>query len=231
MAKYKRKQPWHGRLHIPDSDDKNHLMEPNKKAAKEITHKSWPYGGKLLDQGPTSECVGYSGWEYLFTSPVRNKPKLSPSKLYKKAQQWDQWEGDNYEGSSVRGMFKYLHKEAGYLSEYKWAFDGETAVAQLLTASPVLVGTNWYPAMDDTDKHGYIWPEGGAADYGHAYLIIGANRLRKNPDGTKGAVRMINSWGKWGDKGSGRAWITFQAFDFLIKEDGEAGIGVELLVA
>jgi hypothetical protein len=224
-----KEMPWFGRIRMVDPNDKKYLMKPDKEKAEQVTAKTWAYGTKVLNQGPTSQCVGYSTWEYLYTSPVRNKPKLTPTQIYRKAQEYDQYPGEDYEGSSIRGAFKYLQKEAQLLESYEWAFDCETAIAHLLTEGPVLVGTNWYNGMDEADKHGYIWATGGGGDMGHAYLIIGANRERKNPDGTRGAVRMLNSWGEWGEKGSGRAWITFQCFDFLIKEDGEAGIGKEIL--
>lgn len=230
MASNRRsKLAWFGRLRMVDERDKLHLLKPNRALAAQVVNKSWVYGNKVLNQGPTAQCVGYSGWEYLFTSPVRNKPVLTPTQLYKKAQQYDQWGGEDYEGSSVRGMFKYFQKEAGYLEKYEWALDGETAIAHILTEGPVQLGTNWYPGMDETDKDGYIWPTGKFGDMGHAWMALRANRERKNPDNTFGAVRMLNSWGDdWGERGY--AWLTFQAFDFLIKDDGEAGVGVEKLV-
>lgn len=78
------------------------------------------------------------------------------------------------------------------------------------------------------DKTGYIAPT-GPDEGGHAWLIIGANRNRGNPDRTKGAIRMINSWGdSWGSQ-RGRAWITFRDLDKLIQDDGEACVASEVI--
>jgi C1A family cysteine protease len=97
-----------------------------------------------------------------------------------------------------------------------------------LTKGPVVVGTNWYDRMFKPEK-GFI-RVGGQVAGGHAWLLLGADRSKKCPDGTMGACRMINSWGRgWGE--SGRAWISFNDLDKLIKADGEAATAKELLLA
>jgi C1A family cysteine protease len=63
---------------------------------------------------------------------------------------------------------------------------------------------------------------------GHAYLGVGINTRLRCPDGTKGAIRILNSWGSgWGQ--DGRAWIPLSQFDMLLKEDGEAACAKEIL--
>lgn len=200
-----------------------HLMTP---ATPTVTARTW-YSPGVMDQGATSECVGYSGVKYLTTAPVYNKP-LDPHELYKECQRTDEWPGEDYDGTSVRGLFKAL-KRRGLVSGYKWAFEYELVVNHILTAGPVVMGTVWPMEMFTPDRHGYIEPKGEDAG-GHAWLIIGANRNRRNPDGTRGAVRMINSWGDgWAQ--NGRAWITFNNLDWLIKEDGEACVATEVKMA
>jgi len=85
--------------------------------------------------------------------------------------------------------------------------------------------------MSTPDKYGYIrLNKDEADDAGHAWLIIGADREARNPDGSHGRVTMINSWGpEWGKKG--RAFITFPDLDKLIKLNGEAAVATELKVA
>jgi C1A family cysteine protease len=62
---------------------------------------------------------------------------------------------------------------------------------------------------------------------GHAYLICGANREMRCPDGTLGALRMQNSWGQsWGD--GGQAWISYMDAATLLKDWGEAATSAEL---
>jgi hypothetical protein len=218
---------WFGRRLSKDPRDKQHLVKPDHKAAQEIRKRIWRWGLPLLDQGPTPRCVGFSAYELLRCSPIRNKPKLTPNDIYKGARQNDEWEGEDYEGSSVRGAMKFLQGE-GYIGAYKWAANHEDAVSYILTCGPMQVGTNWFQGMDEPDSNGYIWPKGGKPS-GHAYLLIGADIDRHNPDGSKGMVTMLNSWGKWGR--TGRASLTFNSLEQLIAEDGEASVATEIMRA
>jgi C1A family cysteine protease len=182
----------------------------------------------VLDQGATSQCVAYSGLKWLTSHPLVNKPAFVPVWLYKEAQKVDEWPGEDYDGTSVRALFKVLKRE-GYVSEYRWAFDLETVVNHVLTTGPLVMGTAWDAELSNPDASNYIEP--GArienSQEGHAWLIIGANRKRLNPNSTeRGAVRMINSWGAgWGDKG--RAWMSFKSLAQLIEIDGEAAAAIE----
>lgn len=214
-----------GRLSQPDERDKKYLL-PRNAAAKSLTQRYWT-AFPAMDQGGTSQCVGYSGYQWLTASPVRNMPKFEPENLYYAAQDVDEWPGTNYEGTSVRALFKVL-KARGLVAEYRWAFDAETVIDHLLTRGPVVVGTDWTTGMFMADKEGYIDDIGSASVGGHAYLLIGANRNRKKKNGTKGAVRVLSSWGtKWAD--GGRAWLSFKALDELIKRNGEACTATEIL--
>jgi hypothetical protein len=68
--------------------------------------------------------------------------------------------------------------------------------------------------MFDPDGAGYIWPKGAVVG-GHAYMLAAINRNRENPDGTRGAVRVLNSWGQWGQ--AGRAWMSFGSLERLMR--------------
>lgn len=217
-----------GRRHAPDDRDKAYLLQAPRKTSAP-TSRTWTSFG-VLDQGATSMCVAYAGTKYLTSSPIRNKPPMPPADLYRQAQLVDEWPGEDPDsGTSVRALFKVL-KRIGYVKEYRWAYDVETLVQQVLGVGPVVCGTNWYYDMMDPDRWGYIQPTGSSMG-GHAWLIIGASRTRVNPDKTFGAVRMINSWGpNWGPQ-NGRAWITFRDLAKLLNEDGEACVATEILVA
>lgn len=214
-----------GRLHSVDSRDKMFLLSIPKQAAG-IDYRYW-YSRGILDQSDTPYCVAYSGVKFLTVGPVRNKNNPEKVWLYNECQKVDEWEGEDYDGTSVRALFKVL-KLQGYVSEYRWAFDVNTIVAHILTTGPVVFGCTWYNDMF-TLKQGYLNATGGVAG-GHAFLLLGANKKRINPDGTKGAVRMINSWGpEWGEKG--RAWISFSTLQVLIDNFGEACTSSEILVS
>jgi hypothetical protein len=213
-----------GRRQAEDPRDKGYALKaPRPELSRRSMH--WIMSGPCDDQGGTSQCVAYSGVHWLRSFPVLNK-RLNQADLYKDCQRNDEWAGEDYDGTSVRALFKVL-KQRGLVSEYRWAWDAETCVNHLLTTGPMVVGTEWTMEMArGTDRFGYIAPDGEVVG-GHAYLLIGASRDKKNPDGTIGAVRIVNSWGpKWGQKG--RAWLSVPDLRRLLERDGEACTATEI---
>src|SRR5215207_1538402 len=208
-----------GRIRSVDERDQEFLLPKRIRAADEIRSRTW-FSLGVMDQGATSQCVAYAGTKYLESGPIVQKSPVVPQVLYNECQRVDEWPGEAYDGTSVRALFKVL-KTRGLVSEYRWAFEFTPVIDHVLYRGPVVMGTSWHREMFTPDRWGYIAPD-GPIDGGHAWLIIGAARDRKNPDGSTGAVRMINSWGpNWGSQ-NGRAWITFANLDKLIKDDGEA---------
>lgn len=212
-----------GRLRsVKDDRDNNFLLA--KKPTKRLS-QYWT-APPALDQGDTPQCVGYSGFQWLQSFPVKNKPTFTPADLYHQAQKYDEFPGTNYEGSSVRGLFKAL-KRMGYVSEYRWAKTADVIVEHLLTTGPVVVGTMWTEGMFMADSEGYIDDIGGKDTGGHAYVLIGASRTKKSKRHGVGAVRILNSWGaSWED--NGRAWLSINALRWLMQNDGEACAANEL---
>lgn len=213
-------QPGFGRVFKPDPDDHRFLLSPFAEDAEKVVQKHH-YTDLVIDQGQTSMCVGAASRGWLTCGPVRNINGPDFHDLYRFSQLEDDWPGQepDYYGTSVRAAFKVLKKQ-GFVSEYRWAFDAETAINHILTVGPLVAGTEWFRDMNRVDKQGFV-RVGGASAGGHAWLIIGASRLKACPDGTKGAVRAVNSWGRrWGQ--AGRFWLSFKDFDALIKADGEA---------
>jgi hypothetical protein len=217
-----------GRLHKPDERDRKHLL-PRPRRLSTRTFRSWLVPGPVLDQGATSQCVGYAGAKWLTALPVVNL-HVDPAHLYREAQDRDEWPGaePDYEGTSVRGLMKAF-KDRGLVGAYNWAFDIETLVHHLLETGPMVLGTSWHWNMFDPDSSGYLRLGGGNAG-GHAYLAVAVNRNRINPDRSDGgSIRILNSWGEsWGQKG--RAWITMADMATLLEDDGEAAMGVEIRV-
>lgn len=214
----------HGRILSKDDRDLNHLM-PLRAEARGINERYW-WSPPAYDQGATSQCVAYSGVRYLTSGPVRNKP-IPFDELYRQCQELDEWEGSDYDGTSVRGLMKAF-KARGLVSEYSWAFELAPVIDHLLTVGPVEMGTTWSDEMANPTIWGYVTlSDIDESTGGHAWCIIGASRKRKNPDGTVGAVRAVNSWGTgWGDRG--RFWLTFHDLEKLIKADGEAAVATEI---
>jgi hypothetical protein len=208
-----------GRLYKPDPRDNKFLMKPNLKKAASISYRYWSVGNPL-DQGATPQCVAYAGFKYLTAGPVKNvKLPFTPSQLYKFAQENDEWPGENYDGTSVRGLFKYLNK-TGYVPKYEWTFDANVLSAFILTIGPVVVGTDWLSNMMDCPKSG-ILKVSGSVEGGHGYVLHGYNQTKK-------LFRMINSWGDWGQ--NGKAWIHLEDFQGLLGNQGEACTATEVLL-
>ncbi len=87
----------------------------------------------VLDQGEEGSCTGfglaavvnYLRWERTLRDSGGNKKKFkSPERvsarmLYQNARLYDEWKGDNYDGSSCRGAMKGFHKH-GVATENFW---------------------------------------------------------------------------------------------------------------
>lgn len=207
-----------------DQRSLDHLM-PKKSVPPGLRARNW-FAGPELDQGETPMCVGYSGWGWLRGGPTVNVPNFAPQELYHWAQQHDQWEGEDYEGSSTLGLMQVL-TDAGFVKAYKWAFNVDLLVPWVLTTGPLLFGTNWHEEMFFPRKDGFVIVDGAIAG-GHEWRMTGINLDKKAPDGTKGAGRIVNTWGQsWGQ--AGRAWISFKDVQKLLDAEGEAVTPTEVV--
>lgn len=210
-----------GRVYIQDERDKKYLIEDKLSLPKTLlTSKYWSSDGWWGDQGNTPQCVGYSWAHWIEDGPTEHggiAPIISPSLIYKEAQKLDEWSGENYDGTSVRGAAKYL-RNTNKISAYLWTYDINVLINTVLTTGPVVVGTNWYSSMFRPDRNGLIRAVGTLSG-GHAYVINGVDR-------TKQLFRIKNSWGRrWGK--SGHAFISFSDMDKLIKQNGEVCLAIE----
>jgi GH24 family phage-related lysozyme (muramidase) len=90
--------------------------------------------GMILDQGREGACTGYglaACINYLFWRrwvaagrPAERRPvRVSPTMLYELARLYDEWPGEEYEGSSCRGAMKGWHKH-GVCAETLWPKQG-----------------------------------------------------------------------------------------------------------
>jgi hypothetical protein len=214
---------------IPDENNGRFQAIP-KRDAKNIIYKNH-YTDQVLDQGNTPWCVSHAAVGTMIASPIRNWPNISLADLYKLAQKYDRWPGENYDGTSVHGGCIAL-KSLGLIKEYRWATTIDQVVDYVLAEAPMFVGTVWTEAMFTPDKQGFIHPDGPEAG-GHSYMLIAANRNTKGPNGSRGALTKLGSWGRrWGKEDragnkNGRALITFDAFEHLLKNGGEAAVIIE----
>jgi hypothetical protein len=214
-----------GRLFSFDPQDQAYLMGDT--APLDVTRATafWETG-PVFNQGQTYECTAYSGEQLLMSGPVKNNMYLTFNSLYKLNQSNDEWPGDSYNGSSVRALMKVL-QAAGFIENYVWAFDADTVRRWVLMKGPVVLGTNWYKDMMTPNKRTEFIRPTGKPIGGHAYMLRGADDNILCPDGTRGAFRIINSWGvQWGAQG--KAWLSYTDADGLIKNHGEAVTPLEM---
>lgn len=169
----------------------------------------------FLDQGQEGACTGFGCAHVIASSPHPLPVNQGLAQdIYHEARRQDEWEGEDYEGSSVNGAMKAA-RAFGYVREWRWCYSLPEVRHALSYHGPVEAGTWWYSGMWDTDSDGMIHVAGDQVG-GHAYDVSG---FRTNADGTRD-YRMENSWGAdWGDHGG--AWIS--EFDMLqlLTGDGE----------
>lgn len=170
-----------------------------------------------LDQGREGACVGFAWAHELGAKPVvvaeaSNELALS---IYREAQKIDEWEGENYSGTSVIAGAKAAQAK-GYIQGYRWAFGLDDLILAVgRGGGPAVLGVNWYSGMFDTDSEGYIHVT-GSVQGGHAILC-------RALDVKKRRFLLHNSWGRdWGRGGT--AWISYDDMERLLHEQGEACI-------
>jgi C1A family cysteine protease len=87
-------------------------------------------GVPILDQGTEGACTGFglaTMIHYLLRKRKVEKSEsiISPRMLYEMAKKYDEWEGEDYIGSSARGAMKGWHKH-GVCEASVWIYDQET---------------------------------------------------------------------------------------------------------
>lgn len=218
-------RPGFGRLIAPDARDKQYPMRRLVRRIALPASRMWTSRKAfVLDQGQTPHCVGFSWAGFLEAAPWMHQLSAGDAdRFYHLAQENDEWDGTNYEGSSVRGGAKALTILGLITGEYVWAQKEADVWDFVRGRGPVTAGTTWLTGMFDPDARGYLNLTGGE-EGGHAWLILGASAKRQ-------AYRMVNSWGEgWGDKG--RAWVRREDFRVLLEElGGEACSAIEVVKA
>lgn len=217
---------------VPAVDDRDRRFQLARVATTGRTSRTWFVPKPVLDQGATPSCVGHAGSKWLSAGPVTNA-FIDPFALYGEAQRLDEWPGEDYAGTSVRGLMKAL-RARGLITEFNWVWSAGQVLDYVIEIGPMVLGLDWTAGMFRPDaKTGYI-SANGSFEGGHCVVAVGASRTRKNPDGSKGAVRILNSWGfAWGQ--NGRCWLSVDDLDRLMTRapsgyPGEAATAAELRV-
>lgn len=102
---------------------------PNPKDIKQYFSR-YAKAGLILDQGEEGACTGfglgavinYLRWRQAIENRKRTTPpKVSERMLYHLAKHYDEWPGEDYEGSSCRGAMKGWHRH-GICLETTWPY-------------------------------------------------------------------------------------------------------------
>lgn len=203
-----------GRLYKPDPRSRDFPIR-SLFTTKKVRSYTWKCG-IVLDQGDRPACVGFSVAHEIAARPVavRGITGRIALNLYELAKELDEFDGEDYDGSTVNGGMKAGRKK-GYYGEWRWASNvGDLALA-IGYHGPAVLGIGWYEGMMDPDTDGIIYPA-GLLQGGHAILCNGYNVKT-------GLFRLHNSWGKnWGL--NGECFISTTNMQLLLREDGEAAI-------
>ncbi len=210
-----------GRLPAPDARDEQFQMRRLLAAQPALPERRyWWASGWTGNQGPHPHCVGYAWTHWLRGGPNTQRGLVpDPDGVYRRAQQVDEWDGENYAGTSVRAGAKVLQSD-GHVTSYWWAENAEDVAAAVLGVGPVVVGTIWTAAMTNPrPEDGWRARPEGEVEGGHAYLLDGYNTRT-------GLFRLKNSWSTaWADRGFAR--LHRDDLAALLAEDGEACLAVE----
>jgi hypothetical protein len=212
-----------GRIYRRDPRNADFPLSAAIPSGADLVDKTWPLArSRFLNQQQTPRCVGYSTAHDLACGPV-GLTKITAEvadAIYVEAQRDDEWEGEDYEGSSVLGGSRALAK-LGYSGEYRWAGEGGTNAADdvalaLGHVGPVVFGTDWLSHMFGLTG-GVLDVNGGLAG-GHAYLgrwIAVSTRAKRShlPAGAplrdEPLIGGPNSWGTdWGNRGEWAMWLS-----------------------
>lgn len=184
-------RPGFGRLIAPDRRDKLFTLQAVTPVDEPIPEeRMWSFLTKhrLIQRGGT--CVGHGVGHMLACAPYRHAidPEL-PYKIYNRAQQIDEWAGEDYEGTSVRAGLKAAQEFGLIEGEYRWAFAEDEAWRYLMLRGPLVIGFVWLTGMMDVDKKGFLNLTGGE-EGGHCVCIRGGVRTVESGEYYVG----IQSW-------------------------------------
>lgn len=180
------------------------------------------------NQGSYPICVGAAGEGMLKTTPSKMYiTRLNMFGLYQGAQEYDEIPGIGYEGTTARGLFRFLvdFHPARDIKSYWWAFTPEEVQAALASGIPVMLGIDMRREMMNPSVQvggklrAYpIMRYKGSVEGGHEMLIVGYAR--------SGELFLVqNSWSGWGvDQ---RAWFPAEDLKRAFLDQADCGVAVK----
>lgn len=191
----------------------------------------WTPPSFVMDQGTEGACVGF-GW----TAELVGSPKPDPYvelpranqyafNYYSACQKIDEWEGEDYDGTSVLAGAKVANRR-GLIPEYRWSLGIDDLRDSVIQIGGAVIGIPWYSSMYETRESGLVEVDGDLVG-GHCIYIYGYHPSMRIPGEDYHerfeVFRWRNSWGdSYGKNGSG--FIRFEDLRDLLAKWGEAAI-------
>jgi hypothetical protein len=175
-----------------------------------------------LDQQQEGACVGHAWTHEAAAKPVpvtayprpnftAADPQAFAFELYDWCRRNDEWDGEDYDGTSVAAGAKGMTL-AGGLLEYRWTHDADELAVAVSRKGPCVIGVDWYTKMMRPDAGGIIHAA-GRVEGGHCILVNGYSVAARR-------FRLHNSWGPgWGAKGE--ALLSHDDMALLMASNGE----------
>jgi hypothetical protein len=187
-----------------------------EKAPTPRPNKLW-HSDKVLFQGNTPHCVGFSWAAWGIAAPVEDPwCDLTGHDIYKACKVLDGEPGAQ-NGSTVRTGAKVM-KNRNRIGTYFFAHSIDEAADYVARFGAVVLGTNWTEGMCKPSLINKIISPTGKVVGGHAYLWIGVDRVY---------ATLLNSWGTTWGKG-GYARIKLSDLAALFADRGEACAATEM---
>lgn len=205
---------------VPDSRD--WIYQPALTCLKDFIDPAVHTRRNILDQKSEGACTGFAvaAAINILNQCTQCDTVVSPRMLYEMAKRNDEWPGEEYDGSSLRGAIQGW-KNMGVCEEEYWPYrmganKGELTIAAAKNARNHTIGayyrikpviSDFHAALNEAGviavsakvHKGWNAPDNGQIEHhdkptgGHAFIIVGYN--------DKG-FWIQNSWGKsWGDNG------------------------------
>lgn len=226
--------PFHPRLGRNFRVDSRSLAYPYTPVSLIATDGDWKRHVGPFDQGELGSCTGNAAIGCMATSPYFETTGPQSAypldedgavAVYKAATVIDTYPGTyppTDTGSDGTAVAQVL-KVAGDISGYTHATTGPLA-RLALGEGPIIAGMKWFNSMFEAGADGRMTVDRNSGLAGGHEIVF--DKIEND----SGKVWFTQSWGSsWGverDGVPGRAWFTFDDFDGLISDEGDATVFV-----
>lgn len=180
------------------------------------TYRYWRTG-PILDQGREGACVGHGVVGAVEAQPIDaglRDPQTAAFGVYHIAQFYDEWSGQDYEGTSVKAGLT-IARMLGWIGEFRWPQTIGEMAEGVGTVGPAVIGVNMHRGQMYPDAQGW-WHAEGEDFGGHCLYVCGVNKVARK-------FKIAQSWGI--EHGiHGYVWASFDTMETLLSEGGECAI-------